>query len=81
MFIATAAPEKLANVLLESINLDVQIIGTPLQKKLRGWTSGIHCRSDDLPILMGAKLSYLINGDNNKIKHIKIKNLKLLNWV
>ncbi|MDT1780930.1 haloacid dehalogenase-like hydrolase [Acinetobacter baumannii] len=106
VFIATAAPEKLANVLLESINLDVQIIGTPLQKKLGGWTSGIHCRSeekvrrlnkldikqpwfatysddieDDLPILMGAKLSYLINGDNNKIKHIKIKNLKLLNWV
>ncbi len=47
MFIATAAPEKLANVLLESINLDVQIIGTPLQKKLRGWTSGIHCRSEE----------------------------------
>ncbi|RJN85014.1 hypothetical protein D3X63_13580, partial [Acinetobacter baumannii] len=47
MFIATAAPEKLANVLLESINLDVQIIGTPLQKKLGGWTSGIHCRSEE----------------------------------
>lgn len=34
VFIATAAPEKLANVLLESINLDVRIIGTPLQNKL-----------------------------------------------
>ena len=103
--IATAAPEKLANVLLESINLDVRIIGTPLQNKLGGWISGIHCRSeekvrrlnkvdikqpwfatysddidDDLPILMGAKKPYLINSDNNKIKNIKIKNLKLLNW-
>lgn len=106
VFIATAAPEKLANVLLGSINLDVQIIGTPLQKKLGGWVSGIHCRSeekvrrlnklnvnqpwfatysddieDDLPILMGAKLPYLINGNNNKIKNMKINNLKLLNWV
>lgn len=105
VFIATAAPEKLANVLLESINLDVRIIGTPLQNKLGGWISGIHCRSeekvrrlnkvdikqpwfatysddidDDLPILMGAKKPYLINSDNNKIKNIKIKNLKLLNW-
>jgi len=105
VFIATAAPEKLANVLLESINLDVQIIGTPLQKKLGGWISGKHCRSeekvrrlnkldikqpwlatysddieDDLPILIGAKLPYLINGDNNKIKNIKINNLKILNW-
>ncbi|MND71916.1 hypothetical protein D3C80_634550 [compost metagenome] len=98
MFIATAAPEKLANILLGSINLDVQIIGTPLQKRLGGWVSGIHCRSeekvrrlnklnvnqpwfatysddieDDLPILMGAKLPYLINGHNKKIK---INNLK-----
>ncbi|MDS7928503.1 haloacid dehalogenase-like hydrolase [Acinetobacter sp. V102_4] len=106
VFIATAAPEKLANVLLESINLDVQIIGTPLQKKLGGWISRIHCRSeekvrrlnkldikqpwfatysddieDDLPILMGAKLPYLINGDNNKIKNMRINNLKILNWV
>ncbi|MBJ9702337.1 haloacid dehalogenase-like hydrolase [Acinetobacter calcoaceticus] len=106
VFIATAAPERLANVLLGSINLDVQIIGTPLQKRLGGWVSGIHCRSeekvrrlnkfnvnqpwfatysdnieDDLPILMGAKLPYLINGDNNKIKNVKINNLKLLNWV
>lgn len=105
VFIATAAPEKLANVLLESINLDVRIIGTPLQNKLGGWISGIHCRSeekvrrlnkvdikqpwfatysddidDDLPILMSAKKPYLINSDNNKIKNIKIKNLKLLNW-
>lgn len=105
VFIATAAPEKLANVLLESINLDVQIIGTPLQKKLGGWISGIHCRSeekvrrlnkldikqpwfatysddieDDLPILVSAKLPYLINGDNHKIKNIKINNLKILNW-
>ena len=106
VFIATAAPEKLANILLGSINLDVQIIGTPLQKRLGGWVSRIHCRSeekvrrlnklnvnqpwfatysddieDDLPILMGAKLPYLINGDNNKIKNMKINNLKLLNWV
>lgn len=106
VFIATAAPEKLANVLLGSINLGLQIIGTPLQKKLGGWVSGIHCRSeekvrrlnklnvnqpwfatysddieDDLPILIGAKLPYLINGNNNKIKNIKINNLKLLNWV
>ncbi|HAV5027054.1 TPA: haloacid dehalogenase-like hydrolase [Acinetobacter baumannii] len=105
VFIATAAPEKLANVLLDSINLNVQIIGTPLQNKLGGWVSGIHCRAeekvkrlnkidikqpwfatysddseDDLPILIGAKLSYLINGDNNKIKNIKINNLKILNW-
>jgi len=105
VFIATAAPEKLANVLLEPINLDVRIIGTPLKNKLGGWISGIHCRSeekvrrlnkvnikqpwfatysddidDDLPILMGAKKPYLINSDNNKIKNIKIKNLKLLNW-
>lgn len=105
VFIATAAPEKLANVLLESINLDVRIIGTPLKKKLGGWISGIHCRSeekvrrlnkldikqpwfatysddveDDLPILVSAKLPYLINGDNNKIKNIKINNLKILNW-
>ncbi|ETQ12494.1 hypothetical protein P676_0577 [Acinetobacter baumannii UH7607] len=35
---------------------------------------------DDLPILIGAKLPYLINGDNNKIKNIKINNLKILNW-
>ncbi|MBN6539958.1 haloacid dehalogenase-like hydrolase [Acinetobacter pittii] len=106
VFIATAAPEKLANVLLDSINLDVRIIGTPLQNKLGGWISGIHCRSeekvrrlnkldikqpwfatysddieDDLPILMGAKKPYLINSDNNKIKNIKINNLKILNWV
>lgn len=47
MFIATAAPEKLANVLLESINLNVKIIGTPLQNKLGGWISGIHCRSEE----------------------------------
>ncbi|MCG9510808.1 haloacid dehalogenase-like hydrolase [Acinetobacter pittii] len=47
VFIAMSAPEKLANVLLESINLDVQIIGTPLQKKLGGWISGIHCRSEE----------------------------------
>ncbi|WP_434728158.1 haloacid dehalogenase-like hydrolase [Acinetobacter sp. PVC-6A] len=105
VFIATAAPEKLAKVLLDSINLNVQIIGTPLQNKLGGWVSGIHCRAeekvrrlnkvdikqpwfatysddidDDLPILMGAKKPYLINSDNNKIKNIKIKNLKLLNW-
>lgn len=105
VFIATAAPEKLANVLLDSINLNVQIIGTPLQNKLGGWVNGIHCRAeekvkrlnkldikqpwfatysddieDDLPILIGAKLPYLINGDNNKIKNIKIKNLKMLNW-
>ncbi|MBR7735877.1 haloacid dehalogenase-like hydrolase [Acinetobacter nosocomialis] len=105
VFIATAAPEKLANVLLEPINLDVRIIGTPLKNKLGGWISGIHCRSeekvrrlnkvdikqpwfatysddidDDLPILMGAQKPYLINSDNNKIKNIKIKNLKLLNW-
>lgn len=105
VFIATAAPEKLAKVLLDSINLNVQIIGTPLQNKLGGWVSGIHCRAeekvkrlnkldikqpwfatysddieDDLPILIGAILPYLINGDNNKIKNIKIKNLKMLNW-
>ncbi|HEM6632595.1 TPA: haloacid dehalogenase-like hydrolase [Acinetobacter nosocomialis] len=105
VFIATAAPKKLANVLLEPINLDVRIIGTPLKNKLGGWISGIHCRSeekvrrlnkvdikqpwfatysddidDDLPILMGAQKPYLINSDNNKIKNIKIKNLKLLNW-
>ncbi|MDC4636052.1 haloacid dehalogenase-like hydrolase [Acinetobacter baumannii] len=105
VFIATAAPEKLANVLLDSINLNVQIIGTPLQNKLGGWVSGIHCRAeekvkrlnkidikqpwfatysddieDDLPILISAKLPYLINGDNNKIKNIKINNLKILNW-
>lgn len=104
VFIATAAPEKLANVLLDSINLDVRIIGTPLQNKLGGWISGIHCRSeekvrrlnkldikqpwfatysddieDDLPILISAKLPYLINEDINKIKNIKIKNLKILN--
>ncbi|MGE9819179.1 haloacid dehalogenase-like hydrolase [Acinetobacter baumannii] len=97
VFIATAAAEKLANVLLDSINLNVQIIGTPLQNKLGGWVSGIHCRAeekvkrlnkldikqpwfatysddieDDLPILIGAKLPYLINGDNNKIKNIKL---------
>ncbi|MFP0312282.1 MULTISPECIES: haloacid dehalogenase-like hydrolase, partial [Acinetobacter calcoaceticus/baumannii complex] len=47
VFIATAAPEKLANVLLDSINLDVRIIGTPLQNKLGGWISGIHCRSEE----------------------------------
>ncbi|MBP4313940.1 haloacid dehalogenase-like hydrolase, partial [Acinetobacter baumannii] len=47
VFIATAAPEKLANVLLESINLDVRIIGTPLQNKLGGWISRIHCRSEE----------------------------------
>ncbi|NUF17376.1 haloacid dehalogenase-like hydrolase, partial [Acinetobacter lactucae] len=85
VFIATAAPVKLANVLLESINLDVRIIGTPLQNKLEGWISGIHFRTeekvrrlnkldikqpwfatysddieDDLPILISAKLPYLI---------------------
>lgn len=95
--IATAAPEKLANVLLRFINLDVRIIGTPLQNKLGGLISGIHCRSeekvrrlnkldikqpwfatysdnieDDLPILISAKLPYLISGDNNKIKNIKL---------
>lgn len=43
VFIAAAAPERLANVLLGSINLDVQIIGTPLQKRLGGWVSRIHC--------------------------------------
>lgn len=47
VFIATAAPEKLANVLLDSINLDVRIIGIPLQNKLGGWISGIHCRSEE----------------------------------
>ena len=47
VFIATAAPEKLANVLLDSINLDVRIFGTPLQNKLGGWISGIHCRSEE----------------------------------
>lgn len=47
VFIVTAAPEKLANVLLDSINLDVRIIGTPLQNKLGGWISGIHCRSEE----------------------------------
>ena len=47
MFIATAAPEKLAKVLLDSINLNVQIIGTPLQNKLGGWVSGIHCRAEE----------------------------------
>ncbi|MCU4442242.1 haloacid dehalogenase-like hydrolase [Acinetobacter pittii] len=47
VFIATTAPEKLANVLLDSINLDVRIIGTPLQNKLGGWISGIHCRSEE----------------------------------
>lgn len=47
VFIATAAPEKLANVLLDSINLNVQIIGTPLQNKLGGWVSGIHCRAEE----------------------------------
>ena len=47
VFIATAAPEKLAKVLLDSINLNVQIIGTPLQNKLGGWVSGIHCRAEE----------------------------------
>ncbi|WP_254627316.1 haloacid dehalogenase-like hydrolase, partial [Acinetobacter lactucae] len=47
VFIATAAPVKLANVLLESINLDVRIIGTPLQNKLEGWISGIHFRTEE----------------------------------
>lgn len=45
VFIVTAAPEKLANVLFNATNLNVQIIGTPLQKRLGGWVSGVHCRS------------------------------------
>ncbi|EPS3326408.1 TPA: haloacid dehalogenase-like hydrolase [Acinetobacter baumannii] len=47
VFIATAAPEKLASILLESTKLDVRIIGTPLQNKLGGWVSGTHCRAEE----------------------------------
>jgi len=44
VIIVTAAPEILATVLVESIGINVNIIGTPLKKKIGGWIGGKHCR-------------------------------------
>lgn len=46
VILATAAPELLAKVLIRSINLDteIEVIGTPLRRKLGGWIGGVHCR-------------------------------------
>ncbi|NUG02892.1 haloacid dehalogenase-like hydrolase, partial [Acinetobacter oleivorans] len=44
VIIVTAAPEILATVLVKSIGMNVNIIGTPLKKKIGGWIGGEHCR-------------------------------------
>ena len=44
VIIATAAPERLAIALFNSIGLNVHVVGTPLKKNMGGWMSGIHCR-------------------------------------
>lgn len=47
IIIATAAPELLASALLQSINVDATVIGTPLQKRAGGWIGGVHCRHEE----------------------------------
>lgn len=47
VIIATAAPEMLASTLINSINLDIKIVGTPLKKRFGGWIGGAHCRHNE----------------------------------
>ncbi|MEB5477840.1 HAD family hydrolase [Acinetobacter pollinis] len=47
VIVVTAAPEILAQELLESIGIHVTVIGTPLRKKFNGWIGGKHCRHNE----------------------------------
>ncbi|MNG76436.1 haloacid dehalogenase-like hydrolase [Serratia plymuthica] len=48
VIIATAAPELLAYKIIEAINLNLEVIGTPLSKTLfNGWVAGNHCRNEE----------------------------------
>lgn len=42
--LVTAAPEWLAQSLITSIGLNIEVLGTPLKPKLGGWVGGTHCR-------------------------------------
>ncbi|MBL3524919.1 MULTISPECIES: haloacid dehalogenase-like hydrolase [Serratia] len=48
VIIATAAPELLAYKILDAVNLNIEVIGTPLSKSLLGgWIGGTHCRNEE----------------------------------
>ncbi|AOA58589.1 HAD family hydrolase [Acinetobacter larvae] len=47
VIVVTAAPEKLASVLVASIGIQAKVIGTPLKRKIGGWVGGKHCRHDE----------------------------------
>jgi len=43
VILATASPEMLAIFLLQSLNIQIEIVGTPLQQKFGGWIATSRC--------------------------------------
>lgn len=47
VIIATAAPQMLAEQLMQSMHLDVHVIGSTLNRKVGGWICSCHCRHEE----------------------------------
>lgn len=47
VIVVTAAPEWLAQALIHSLGLDIEVLGTPLRHKFGGWIGGKHCRHQE----------------------------------
>lgn len=47
VIIATAAPEMLAEQLMQSMDLEVHVIGSTLSRQAGGWICTRHCRHDE----------------------------------
>ena len=46
VIVVTAAPEWLAQALISSLHLNIEVLGTPLKPVLGGWVGGLHCRHE-----------------------------------
>ena len=44
VIVVTAAPEWLAQALISSLHLNIEVLGTPLKPVFSGWVGGQHCR-------------------------------------
>ena len=47
VIVVTAAPEWLAQAIISSVGLPIEVLGTPLKPILGGWVGGKHCRHQE----------------------------------
>lgn len=47
VIVVTASPEWLAQTFINSLNLPIEVLGTPLIQQYGGWIGGKHCRLEE----------------------------------